>query len=183
MADVAIEELSRLLPLATRPNVKDFLQTAIASARANKRPPPAAEPRAPAGPPPPVRLATEPAASSQAPKFVAFKSYAWDQNAKWVKVYLTVPGSAQLPEQQVSASFNVTAVTIEVRALPLSTASRAALSLSAFRAGARWVGGRRQPAPLGACARREVRQPPRPAICPAAERGPRSSSSAIAAGG
>ena len=125
-------DLQRLLQAAKRPASAAVLQSALERVRAESKarkvaaaiesasamnvPVPRSEP------PPPVKLATSIAPAEET--FTKFASYAWDQSAKWVKIYLTVgggstPSAAQAGDAsnapQVNVHFGASSLTVEVR--------------------------------------------------------------------
>ena len=100
-----LADLQDLLSRAKRPTSRALLEGAIARQHA-------AAPSAAAAP-----LARQLVAP--APAFSAISRYAWDQGRKWVKVYVTLPGVEEVPDERVR--FDVadgTSLTLEVLGLP-----------------------------------------------------------------
>jgi len=125
-----VAELERLLLIAKRDVSRELLQGELDIVKARMaesqngaapEPAPAPAPALPPAPQPavpaPIRVA--PAAPAIAAKpFVSFPRYSWDQSSKWVKVYLTVDRISDVPDEQISASFESDALCLEITMLP-----------------------------------------------------------------
>ena len=123
-----IADLERLLPLAQRETSRQLLTAELArlqAVEAAARPPPpppsaSATPLPKPPPPAPIPQAREVVPSS-GPAFSTLSKYAWDQSKKFVKVYLTVKGIEDVPDERVRFDATSDALTFEVTGLPVGS--------------------------------------------------------------
>ena len=113
-----LADLKSLLSQAKRPTSRALLEGAIAKQHA-----------AAAASAPLARQLVAPA-----PAFSLISRYAWDQSKKFVKVYVTIPGVEEVPDERVRFDVaNGTSLTLEVLGLPPPAAPpNARLSLRAL---------------------------------------------------
>ena len=106
----AIAEIEKLLPLAKRSNTIALLQAelqrqkvTLAGAGASVAPPP---------------VLKKEVVQSAGPTFTPLSKYAWDQSAKFVKLYITVPGIEKVTDDAVVLDCTATSLRFDVRGLP-----------------------------------------------------------------
>ena len=118
-ANVVTAEIERLLPIAHRATSRALLEDLL------KRHQP--RPTAPAAPAPPPQLPTPISCGSAAPvssgpPFKPIAKYMFDQSGKFVKVYITLPGVDDVPNERIKLDVHGGgALTFEVLGLPQSS--------------------------------------------------------------
>jgi len=103
-----IDDLKQLLAVSTRETSIQLLQAELAKRRAVATLPKAPLPASP--------IHVEKAVAQTV--FMTVTRYAWDQNKKWVKVYVTLPGLDALPKDAVTFHIEPRALRLEVVGLP-----------------------------------------------------------------
>ena len=124
-----VADLEALLPFA--PRTRKLLEEELArrravldaSAASSSSSTAAAAAPAPAAAPPPKPLSTEKVAASAAVAFGSISRYAWDQTKKFVKVYVTLPGVEDVPDDKIHLDVQPTSLKFEVCGLPKGTAN------------------------------------------------------------
>ena len=111
-----IADIDALLPHATRDNSRTLLRAerdrlvaaadaaaaAAAAAEAAAAAAAAAPSSLPLPPPPPPPAPIAVAKADPILRFRAISRYAWDQSAKFVKIYVTLPGSGAVPDDRIT---------------------------------------------------------------------------------
>lgn len=87
---LVLADIERLLPHAHRPTSRALLE----GLRRKQQQPAGA-------PPVPKPLAREPAPAPSGPSYKPIAKYAFDQSAKFVKVYITLPGIEGVPDERI----------------------------------------------------------------------------------
>ena len=104
-----IADLERLLPLARRSNTIALLQSELQRQKALEAA------CAPIAPPPVLKKEI---VQSAGPIFTPLSKYAWDQSAKFVKLYITIPGIEKVPDDAVVLDCTSTSLRFDVQGLP-----------------------------------------------------------------
>ena len=109
-----VADLERLRLDATRAPSVALLDAALARYRGAA----SSKPAAPAALPQP--LAHEPAPTS-GPVFKPISKYIFDQSGKFVKVYVTLPGIEEVPDERIHLDGSSSRLAFEVLGLPASS--------------------------------------------------------------